>query len=294
GNVFTTTVDASGNWTATVPVGDYTVDVLEATLPNGYVLTTIGSDPETMISVIAGSTTTTINDGYQGSGVVNGFVFEDIDGDGVYDPLVDMLFPAGTVVELSDEFGNVTITTVDALGNWSVNIPAGNYTVDVDESSLPAGYDLTTVGSDPEAFVVVSVGVTTTTISDGYMLLADNDGDGIPDVDDIDDDNDGILDVLEGGGDSDGDGIPDWFDQDSDNDGIPDNVEAQLTDGYINPSGVDADGNGLDDAYESTPGTGEGITPVNTDGSDNPDYLDEDSDNDGVPDSIEGFDFDND
>ncbi|MDP5076725.1 MAG: gliding motility-associated C-terminal domain-containing protein, partial [Nonlabens sp.] len=137
---------------------------------------------------------------------------------------------------------------------------------------------------------------TTATVADGFQMvnLPDNDGDGIPDVDDIDDDNDGILDVLEGGGDTDGDGIPDWFDQDSDGDGIPDNVEAQTTAGYIAPLGKDDDGNGLDDAYETTPGSGEGLDPVDTDGDMMPDYLDEDSDNDGVPDSIEGFDFDND
>ncbi|PKV51821.1 putative repeat protein (TIGR01451 family) [Aquimarina sp. MAR_2010_214] len=120
----------------------------------------------------------------------------------------------------------------------------------------------------------------------------DNDNDGVSDSIDLDDDNDGILDTVEGTIDSDGDGIIDSFDQDADNDGIPDNVEAQSTDGYIPPSGNDSDGDGLDDAYE---GVGnEGITPENTDGNDTPDYLDEDSDNDGIPDSTEGFDYDND
>ncbi|SCX86689.1 hypothetical protein SAMN05192588_0001, partial [Nonlabens sp. Hel1_33_55] len=37
----------------------------------------------------------------------------------------------------------------------------------------------------------------------------------------------------------------------------------------------------LDDNYENTPGSGEGISPENTDGADQPDYLDLDSDNDG-------------
>ncbi len=124
--------------------------------------------------------------------------------------------------------------------------------------------------------------------------LSDNDLDGIIDSDDIDDDNDGILDIFEGSGDTDGDSIPDWFDQDSDGDGIPDNVESQLTSNYIAPLNKDDDGNGLDDAYETTPGAGEGIDPVDSDGDALPDYLDVDSDNDNVLDSIEGFDFDND
>ena len=90
--------------------------------------------------------------------------------------------------------------------------------------------------------------------------------------------------------DTDNDGITNEIDLDVDNDGIPDNVEAQTTQGYIPPSGVDSDGNGLDDAYESSPGAGEGLTPVNTDGADEADYKDDDSDNDGVSDAAEsGF-----
>ncbi|ARN79108.1 hypothetical protein BST97_14560 [Nonlabens spongiae] len=88
--------------------------------------------------------------------------------------------------------------------------------------------------------------------------------------------------------DSDGDGIVNSLDLDSDNDGIPDNIESQSTVGYIAPSGLDDDGDGLDNAYDATPngnanGDGSiGITPENTDGTDLPDYLDTDSDNDGL------------
>ena len=82
--------------------------------------------------------------------------------------------------------------------------------------------------------------------------------------------------------DSDGDGIADHLDLDSDNDGITDNVEAQATGSYIEPTGTDSDGDGLDDAYE--PG---GLTPVDTDGDGTADYLDTDSDNDGVSDTDE-------
>ncbi|MDB2385267.1 PA14 domain-containing protein [Polaribacter sp.] len=115
--------------------------------------------------------------------------------------------------------------------------------------------------------------------------------------------------------DFDEDGIPDYLDIDSDNDGIPDNIEAQSTLGYIAPTGLDDDGDGLDNAYDSTPnGTaaGEdslGLDLVNTDenlasGADSlPDYLDDDSDGDGKLDieengftdnAISGVDSDND
>jgi len=119
----------------------------------------------------------------------------------------------------------------------------------------------------------------------------------------VDSDNDGILDSFEdlnldgddnpstNSTDTDGDGYPDYLDIDSDNDGVPDNVEAQTTADYIAPSGIDANANGLDDAYE---GSTIGIFPVDTDGDSLPDYLDEDSDNDNVPDSIEAHDYDHD
>jgi len=127
----------------------------------------------------------------------------------------------------------------------------------------------------------------------------DTDGDGIDDFFDLDDDGDGIRDSDEDlnpdqdgdpltvPNDSDGDGLYDHLDLDSDNDGIPDNVEAQSSIGYIAPSGIDLDGNGIDDNYESVPGAGEGLSPLNTDGAEGLDYLDLDSDNDGINDTLE-------
>ncbi len=65
----------------------------------------------------------------------------------------------------------------------------------------------------------------------------DNDKDGIPDVQDKDDDNDGILDVNEPGKslDHDNDGIADSQDPDDDNDGILDSNES----GFENDHGGD-------------------------------------------------------
>ncbi len=124
----------------------------------------------------------------------------------------------------------------------------------------------------------------------GAVAVAqDTDGDGIADVSDLDDDNDGIPDASESAGDSDSDGVIDAHDIDSDNDGIPDNIEAQIEGSYVAPSGADDDGDGLDNAYDTDDG-GVPISIANTDGTDNPDYLDADSDNDGVPDRIEGHD----
>lgn len=86
--------------------------------------------------------------------------------------------------------------------------------------------------------------------------------------------------------DSDNDGLANSLDLDSDNDGIPDNIEAQATASYVAPSGNDSDNDGLDNAYEGAGNAG--LTPVNTDGIDNPDYLDLDSDNAQGSDTVEG------
>ena len=126
-------------------------------------------------------------------------------------------------------------------------------------------------------------------------IIPDNDCDGISDLDDIDDDNDGILDVVEGDKtiDSDGDGIYDSLDIDSDNDGITDNVEGQGEDNYIEPTGYDTDGDGWDDAYDPDNG-GIQFVPIDTDEDLIPDYLDADSDGDNVFDYIEGHDINSD
>ncbi|MFC4723094.1 LamG-like jellyroll fold domain-containing protein [Geojedonia litorea] len=137
----------------------------------------------------------------------------------------------------------------------------------------------------------------------------DSDDDGVLDGDDLDDDNDGIPDVIEENGnplrDTDNDGIVDRLDVDADGDGIFDMVEGGLTldqisffdtdnDGVIDdsfsfgPNGliddleistesgtVDYDGNGLEDDF----------TNSDADGFYN--FQDIDADNDGIPDNIE-------
>lgn len=93
---------------------------------------------------------------------------------------------------------------------------------------------------------------------------------------------------------SDNDATPNFLDIDSDNDGITDNTEAQDTDTYLSPTNLDDDRDGIDDAYDNDDsqfgGPSSGISPVNTDGLDSMDYLDTDSDEDGIVDEIEGHD----
>ena len=132
--------------------------------------------------------------------------------------------------------------------------------------------------------------------------MTDADGDGLFDTVDDQDSGSGGGEVTSGTAlsnpDSDSDGVKDVVDIDSDNDGITDNVEAQTTAGYTVPTSSDTDGDGIDNAYDGDDntttgiggGTGTAISPTNTDNDALDDYLDSDSDNDGVADSIEGHD----
>ena len=92
---------------------------------------------------------------------------------------------------------------------------------------------------------------------------------------------------------TDADGKPDYLDIDADDDGIPDNIEGQTTAGYKLPLLTDADGDGLALPYDNLPAAfgGSGILVYDHDGDGIPDYRDSDSDADGLSDRVEGNDF---
>ena len=129
---------------------------------------------------------------------------------------------------------------------------------------------------------------------DGFGVGADTDGDGVADAIDLDDDNDGLPDSVEGDGDTDGDGVVDSLDLDSDNDGILDVVEAGhgAADADSNGSLDCASGvgeNGLCDAIETSADSDAiDYTPSDADADGIPDFQDLDSDNDGITDLVEG------
>ncbi len=82
------------------------------------------------------------------------------------------------------------------------------------------------------------------------------------------------------------------YDIDADDDGIPDNVEGLSTSSYYLPSGIDTDGDGIDNTYDNFVGFGGvGIPANDQDGDTIPDYLDSDTDGDGKIDRREGNDL---
>lgn len=120
-----------------------------------------------------------------------------------------------------------------------------------------------------------------------FVVSPDTDSDGVVNYFDLDDDNDGIPDLVEiltamNNGDTDLDDIPDILDLDSDNDGLWDVWEAGG--GWYDPDNngtyvnwYDANNNGLDDYIELNP-----LPLTNTDGDLQPDFQDVDDDNDGI------------
>lgn len=91
---------------------------------------------------------------------------------------------------------------------------------------------------------------------------------------------------------TDSDPYPDYQDIDSDDDGIPDNIEGQSTANYKLPAMPDADADGLATVYDNIVGFGgSGIYVYDHDGDGTPDYRDTDSDGDGLIDRVEGNDF---
>lgn len=91
---------------------------------------------------------------------------------------------------------------------------------------------------------------------------------------------------------TDADPYPDYLDIDADDDGIPDNIEGQSTAGYLLPGITDTDGDGLVNTYDNTAGFGgSGIFVYDHDADNTPDYRDLDTDADGMPDIVEGNDF---
>ena len=203
---------------------------------------------------------------------------------------IEQISLAETSVNASDFNGNFTTVAESSAGinnNGSMNVQLGDV--------------LTVTYFDQLDSLSVSVNQT------ADILITD--GDSIPAVTDIDDDNDGIPDALEGNGvtDTDGDGIVECLDLDSDNDGIFDLHEsgANVTvldsdnDGRIDVINI-VGSNGLADAVETSVDSGSlnynsGV-PLNTDGDTVADFRDLDSDNDSIPDVIEagGSDADSD
>ena len=258
-----------------------------------------------------------------GDGVIDAFDIDD-DNDGIIDTVEDahtvpVVVPFSTTTVESNippnggsatqtinlsSFGvaigsTVTITNVIARGDINVGdgsgeffrlsfnggeFRTGNLQIDTGSRAEDAVFrDVTTPVTATITVVDIGGGVPGITVTGGTSRLVDN-----IDVNGVD----YFFDIAGSGillsNDADGDGIINSLDTDSDNDGLLDNLEAQAVGSYIAPSGIDANNDGLDDAYGPA-----GITPVDADGNGIAEFIDPDSDGDGIRDA-DDLDDDND
>lgn len=305
----------SGDFFGTVGTADefYEINDQDGNMTNQIDL--ICGDPEALAALVS-----PIN-------LIQGTVWEDADLDQTINGAEVGI--ANVTVNLYYDFnGNGTIdggdaliqtTTTDANGDYQFEFATtANLLMDIDVSTLPTGYSLTTDNVETAVFQDnVNFNELDANNNFGAFDGPDCDGDGIPDfaeggvgvdtdgdgVDDqcdLDSDNDGVLDSQESTVDSDNDGIEDRIDLDSDNDGIPDALEANdgVAIAAYNPNsatlvGTDSDGDGLIDVVDNDPATqyGAGSTSAfpttDHDGDGLADMIDRDSDNDGITDVIE-------
>jgi len=175
----------------------------------------------------------------------------------------------------------VQAATVTASLRWINATPEFSFALDNVTGTLPV-----MAAVDAISTITIDAGFTdaTLTVADSVTglvktvtLLLDTDADGIADITDTDDDNDGYIDTIEVAAgtdpldvldfplDTDGDLEPDYLDTDDDNDGHLDTVET-------------AAGTDPVDALSF---------PIDTDGDTELDYLDTDDDNDGYIDTVE-------
>lgn len=233
------------------------------------------SDNDGLMDVIETVNPDGDNNGFLGTGAnvdlkvnANGQVYEDGDGNSVS----TTSYPVNTDMLGLPDFQDLDS---DADGIFDT-YEAGVYDPDHDGIS---GFGIPTVNtfgvpiSDENGDPLVNV-----------HIPPDFDGDGTPDFQDTDSDNDGISDGYECETgvpcpDTDGDGIPDYHDLDSDNDGLGDAVECPNGD---DPDCPDSDTDGVDDFRDPN-----SFYTNDTDGDGVRDYEDLDNDNDGIPDNME-------
>ena len=189
----TTTTDNNGNYRFNALSADnYFVDLDASTLPTGLSATTGTSDPTAVINLSDGQFYEDADFGYSSTtgSSIGDTVFYDADGSGIQEP--GEVGIGGVTVIVDGPSGTFPVTT-NADGTWLVpGLTAGTYTVTVDDTTLPAGYNTTpTNGPISRSYdVPLSSDVMHadfgfdggTTGSIGDIVYLDTDGDGTQDA----------------------------------------------------------------------------------------------------------------
>ncbi len=144
------TTGPTGTVSVSVPAGATQIDVQEASLPAGALLTG-GTDPTT-VTAVAGADVADVN-GYQQRSELQVVVFNDLNGNGTRE-VAEPALP-GVQVLVTDSLGVPRTLTTNAQGVAAVPLPPGAATVDIVDATLPAGAALTG-GTDPTPLTIVA------------------------------------------------------------------------------------------------------------------------------------------
>ena len=184
--------DANGNWDILVPAGETisNVDETDPDFPTGAIQTE-GTDP-TITTVLSDQSVFTENDGYFEQGELSGHLYFDLNGNGLQEniepdmPNVDVL--------VTDSLGQEYLLTTDLNGNWSIEVPVGVATseIDISDSDFPLS-SIQTQGTNPTSTTVLT-GQSLNEIPDGFFeqgalsghLYFDVNGNGIQDTNEPD------------------------------------------------------------------------------------------------------------
>ncbi|MEO0470453.1 MAG: VCBS repeat-containing protein, partial [Bacteroidota bacterium] len=236
----------------------------------------------------------------------------DANADGIVDGDDDDADGIMKQVDLSIDFGGIRLTPINTDGDFvpdfrdldSDNDGIGDlWESGLDVDRVDRNLDGIVDGDDDDADGVMNIVDPIIGPGGSGPRPADKDADNIANLRDLDSDNDGISDLIEGGlnpfeADLNRDGVVDGDDDDSDglmniiddNEGpgglvirVPDTDQ----DGVRDFLDIDSDNDGVKDGWEDTNGTGWS----DQDGDGIPNFRDEDADGDGLPDKDEAWDW---
>ncbi len=183
----TVTTDGDGSYLLDgLPHGDYTVTVVDSTLPDG-VVPTYDADgittPNTSSTTLDAVTPDDLDQDFSvaGTGSLGDTVWHDDDGDGVIDAGEPLLGGVEITLVYLDPITDVAFTettTTAADGTYGFDrLPAGDYTVSVTVSTLPAGaaptHDLDGTTTANETTVALGAGEDQPDVDFGYRIEAD-------------------------------------------------------------------------------------------------------------------------
>jgi len=142
GNIYEVTTDKDGFYSQKVYPGDTTLEIITSTLPSNFTYNNENEETSTVTVPLNGVAND--SDGYtppNNSAKVKGVVYEDTNGDGTQDAGESGI--EGVKVKITDSEDNEHIVVTDSEGKYSYDVPAGETEIDIDETTLPDGFEQT-------------------------------------------------------------------------------------------------------------------------------------------------------